>query len=279
MADPQQDHEQPDWTSTLRGLPTGSLEHDSYLFMLQLDFSPQSQLAAIRSLLRRNADADEALEAEIRQLEDHAKTLEGVWNEAAVDNSIDLMHQSVYQDATHSLAAVGMLAPFIETIFSECFGAIGQSFSGGGPMPSRHIRWTAPAGKMWDCHYLKTRKTCEKNLVEGIMQLSAATDLSQYLPADLKLSLTALYEYRNKMFHNGLEWPTRVRTAFQKRITEAKWPPEWFSRATSGGEPWVFYMSQQLIDHCLQISESVLDGFSSLLKARFLSQYYEQVRG
>jgi hypothetical protein len=56
------------------------------------------------------------------------------------------------------------------------------------------------------------------------------------------------------MFHNGLEWP------LDERIRSKGWPSDWFSTATSADEPWIFYLSEQYIEHCLEMIEQVLDA-------------------
>jgi hypothetical protein len=51
------------------------------------------------------------------------------------------------------------------------------------------------------------------------------------------------------MFHQGFEWSESERAKFAKAT--AAWPAEWFSQATSGGEPWVFYLTDVFVDHVL----------------------------
>jgi hypothetical protein len=60
------------------------------------------------------------------------------------------------------------------------------------------------------------------------------------------------------MFHNGLEWPLDERVRFDERIRSKGWPSDWFSTATSADEPWIFYLSEQYIEHCLEMIEQVL---------------------
>ena len=64
--------------------------------------------------------------------------------------------------------------------------------------------------------------------MNGILQLLDAIDMADHMPDDLRPMLSALFEYRNKMFHLGLEWPLEERQRFDKRLS--KWPREWFSK-------------------------------------------------
>src|SRR5260370_3764042 len=79
-----------------------------------------AQLTTIRFLLHRLRKHDKELDEEIRRLHEY----EGPHQEQAVDEWADLVHDSVYQGAAHSMAAVGMLAPFLKSIFFRSFATI-----------------------------------------------------------------------------------------------------------------------------------------------------------
>lgn len=72
------------------------------------------------------------------------------------------------------------------------------------------------------------------------------------------------------MFHLGFEWPMSERAAFAKRLAGENWPPEWFSKATQGDEPWIFYMSRQFIDHVVTTLGEVLDGLAAFVRDELL---------
>ncbi|MCX7382601.1 MAG: hypothetical protein NT133_14565 [Alphaproteobacteria bacterium] len=76
----------------------------------------------------------------------------------------------------------------------------------------------------------------------------------------------ALVSYRNNMFHNGFEWPPETREKFSARIKNDGWPGNWFTQATRGDVPWVFYMSDDFVAKCLELIEKVLDGVGKLLE-------------
>lgn len=131
---------------------------------------------------------------------------------SAIDESGENFYAMVYQGAAHSMAALGMIAPLFESMFYHAFQGIRKwhyrdaRHSGG----SRKGAIT-DVEQLWDCrllHNSATRKL-EKKLVLGIYQLAEAVGLTPYLPNDLHITLGALFSYRNKMFHNGLEWLAR----------------------------------------------------------------------
>lgn len=256
----------PEWISSAAagGLPKFSDHDAAYELLDALDYD--AQLYAIRTLLQRHREADQQLVDEIKRLEVRANELHGEANEYAVAFLIDHYHGSVYQDAAHSMAAVGMLAPFVESIFYHAFQGIRQQTQSGLGAISSHDRWQQPTEDQWDCHFVWKRGKRSGNLVEGILQLSEATGLHTYLPATLRHTLQALFEYRNKMFHCGFEWPVHERAGFQRRIAESGWPTDWFATATHGGKPWVFYMASVFIEHCLESIEGVITGIGAFCK-------------
>lgn len=222
-----------------------------------------AQLYAIRGLLRLHRQADEALSNEIKGIEAFAEQASGSANKRAVDEWIDHLHQSVFQDAAHSMAAVGMLAPFIESLFKQAFPGIRDLLDRSGRAPIAHVRWKMPKDKRWDCGRASPDR---RDLVDGIIELAEATGLAADLPTDLHDTLAALFAYRNKMFHRGFEWSDSERSAFERRIVVDRWPQDWFSQATSGGKPWVFYITNTFVQHCLATIDQVFAGLGAFVR-------------
>jgi len=242
------------------------LEPRDYLLALKPDFDADSQLTAIRWLIHRNRKDDEDHAKEIAEIDAHIKHLKGLSAQHAVDDWVDAIHTSTYHSAAHSMSAVGMLAPLTETIFYQCFCRIGKEFFATCNPPKQHIRWNVTNSAKWDCHFVITNKGREKALARGIIQLAEALDLLPRLPNDLSLTLSALFEYRNNMFHNGFEWPVEERHKFAKKIAVENWPPDWFSAATTDNEPWIYYMTDNFIDHCMNTINQILDATGLFVK-------------
>ena len=204
-----------------------------------LDFDYDSQMDAISALLYRLKKADDNLDLNIENTRKIASRSSGDANESAVEQWVDLMHASIYQDAAHSMAAVGMLAPVIESVFKNAFLKVGVEL---------------PRG----------------DLVKGIESTAKRVGLGAYLPYELKPTLEALFEYRNKMFHYGFEWPPNERRKFDNRLSD--WPTGWFQKATVGDEPWIFYMSPEFIRHCLGIIRVCIDLIEKLLSNNIITR-------
>ena len=253
-------------------------ERDTALVATLPEHDYNSQLIAIRGLLdgHRKAEAEQA--TEIAKAEQHVRnplrTRHPDPSIAALEEGfleqewIDRMHYSIYQDAAHSMAAVGLIVPFVESFFFQSFRAIGREMMDESSAPNDHERWQRAAEDQWDCRFLWKNGRRIKNIVEGIIQLVDALDMKEHMPDDLQLTLSALFAYRNKMFHCGFEWPLKERKRFEQGLSRSRWPEEWFSKAVRGDQPWVFYMSPTFVAHCLDRTEQIIEGIGRFRKER-----------
>ena len=236
-----------DWDAACLVLYGSSIRRQANLDWVDYDDSDldyDSQLIAIRELLARHRSADEELEVEIQTLAARAKK---TGNEHAGDAFVDHVHMSVYQGAAHSMAAVGLLAPFIESVFRRALLGI-EHLTENNPAPCnppKRLRWM----DIVPC-------------VDGI-------GMRTYMPDDLESTLSALFKYRNNMFHCGFEWPIKKRREFNSQLKD--WPSDWFSKATSNNDPWVFYMSPVFIKHCLVRADQIIAGVGRFCKDKFLA--------
>ena len=192
-----------------------------------------SQWEAIRSILQRNQEAEDQASARIRELE--ADIRANGYPQHWVDHHwVTHMHDKTFLAAAHSMAAVGLIAPLMESLFG------------------RIVR------------YFKDEETWEATrsrhgIAKAILQIAEDIDLRRHLPDDLDAMVPALFAYRNKMFHCGLEWPERDRINFAKRVHSDGWT-SCFSQAESGKDPWFFYMTKGFVERCLDTIYEIIDG-------------------
>ena len=159
------------------------------------------------------------------------------------------------------MSTVGMLAPFIESLFVAIFSHLGKrearNKNASGPTTD------ASYAHFWDPHYVERAGKMKKDgLVNGIVRLSHSTRLASH---DLEAVLTALFSYRNKMFHHGFEWPEHEREKF--RGLQRKAGRTGF-QISHDRKPWVFYMRASFIEHCLTTIDQVLEGLGKYLEDR-----------
>lgn len=245
-------------------------EHGHFLLeTIDLD----AQLLAIRAMLRRNRNADEQLYQDIKDLDARARQAKGAHADHLVDLTVDEMHRSVYQSAATSAAAVGALAPLLESFFVEIFGSYREQY---GTQLSTGLAPTRPVTENydpWNPYFYFGSHGPRPEVGLGIIQLAAATGLAQHLPPDHREVIEALFLYRNKMLHRSFEWPLTERHAFQRVVAEKRWPAAWFSQATSGGEPWVIYMTDEFIDRCITFLDQLLEGAGAYSQTLFQQKH------
>lgn len=239
------------------------------LVLKDLDY--EAQLIAISDLLQRHKEAEETTTAQIKAVDEFAQKSSGLRNEHAVEEWMQLLHSSTYQDAAHSMAALGMLAPLIESLFYQAFQGIRTRYYGIDVIPPGHTRsGIAKADAFWDCHLLysaKAKSKVQKDVVAGIMELADAVALAPHLPGDLLAILEAVFRYRNKMFHFGFEWPRKECENFAKDMATEGWEP-WFASATRNGVPFIFYMRDKLISRSFDLVHEALSGLGAYCRAR-----------
>lgn len=195
-----------------------------------LDMDYDIQLNTIRGLLGILRQHLKEVESKISELESLAARTRGSANYHAVEEWVFHMHLSTYQEAANSLVAVGMLSPFVEAIFTQYFESCSNAL---------------PKG----------------NLVDNIVKKINQTGMTDYMPSDLDRTLRALFEYRNKMLHFGLEWPVAELRRFKRKVESSNWD-SWFDYSTTNDEPTMFHMSSEFVSHCLNTIEKIIDGMA-----------------
>jgi hypothetical protein len=110
-----------------------------------------AQISAARDLLHRQKQADESLQGEMTKITEFIKK---TGSTRAIDEYGEHFYAQVYQDAAHSMAAVGMLAPLMESMFDQSFAGIRLLCETGRvAISSSHPRWGQQSRKKWDCHF------------------------------------------------------------------------------------------------------------------------------
>ena len=138
------------------------------------------------------------------------------------------------------MSAVGMLAPFFESLFVAIFRGLQNRQQDTTLLPLSNERKQALQDEYWNPRIVFRKGVRREDLALGIQQITDEIGLSEFLPQDYKKTLIALFTYRNKMFHLGLEWPKDERKKFSDMISQQNYPCEWFDSSTSGGDPWIF---------------------------------------
>jgi hypothetical protein len=237
-----------------------------YLFTDSIDW--RAQLIAVRLMLSRNREAREAFSQAIEDDKADVLAYDGPYHWDYVDRHVDMLHESVYRDAAESMAAIGMIAPMVESTLGQIFFALGDMYERKKLSPRAHKRWirAGVSRRKWDFQCFFNEKKEEKdNIVLGMRQISGASGLDKFLSDEFITWFEAMFTYRNYMFHGGFEWGQKRRDAFEKKIDTCGWP--FFSCSTSGGRPWIYYLRNETIDAMPTMVENMLDSIGRFAKS------------
>ena len=240
-----------------------TLSNRDYAHFLFEDYDVDAQLLAIRAALATSRRAEQEQSAEIDTIAQLAQETDGARIE---DQWVDALHGSVYDDAARSAAAIGMLAPFVENLFTGIFRGMAKLDEAKLALTGESDRAKRARQIYWDPHVHFQKHEQKADLVSGIIQLAEAEGLTTNLPGDLKPVLEALFSYRNEMLHNGFEWPAERRTKFAARV--GNWPKRWFACSRFGGQPWVWYMTDEFIDRVLSLVEETMEAAGAEARTR-----------
>jgi hypothetical protein len=153
-------------------------------------------------------------------------------------------------------------------LFTAVFREIRRRREKNAPSPTTDKRLMLSQDFFWNPRFKLNTNDLDEDFIKGIEELATFTGLAKDLPKNYRNTLKALFTYRNKMVHNGFEWPMDQRRNFASMIAQQKWPKEWFSVATADGEPWMYYMSPQFIEHCLKTVDAILSGIGAYVRAQ-----------
>ena len=218
----------------------------------------ESQLIAIKVHLQRNKEFEKVTVEQIEAFEEEVRaTIDGgqEFKKYIETRKADAMCVSKFLDATRSMSATSLLAPFVESLFVSIFIGI------------RKLAWEenyndprkmAMQEQYWNPRVIIRNRGANRDIVKGIVELAESTNLHSHLPKKYEQKLEALFLYRNNMFHYGLEWPLDIHANFAKK--NSNWPKEWFIQSEDGDEPIVFYISEEFIAQCLNMVDNVLIG-------------------
>lgn len=214
-----------------------------------------AQLKAIQNILnilRKSKNSDDTMLSE----------------ELPEEYSEEIVHQSVYNRSAYSMAAISMIAPFIEMLFYRLFNDENCQERFMKVADKNHVRWKLDKKDHWSLSYwydasMNSGKYKQKSTYKSIVQICEAIDLAPYLPDDFDKVIKIVFEYRNAMFHNGFEWALNKREKFQEMIENMGCQISWIDLATSGKEPWAFYLTEEFIDHCMKNIGKILEGIGA----------------
>lgn len=235
-------------------------------------YDVEQHLGAIHSMLGHLIDWSDGHAQRIKDSDAAASKLSSedhVHYQICVENEcIDARSESAFADAALSNAIVGALAPMYEGIFNHEFRALSTMDSVIVRSPANHLRCNLPADQFFDpyLHVDRHGQVVEgSNLREGVMQILKGLDVLDRFPANFEAITEALFTFRNRGLHFGLEWLPEKRRSFAVSVGRLPNWKRWFDVGTSGGDPWIICVTEEFMEEAFAVAVEMVNVFSRLL--------------
>jgi hypothetical protein len=196
----------------------------------------------------------------------------GYKGERAEDAYVDDCSSAAYFDAFVSSSIAAALAQFLESLIKNEVRSI-QVNKKNSAKNITHVRsekMSNRAGfwsfdKYWSEIEDDKGKHIGGSIVLGTIQLFDALDLRSKLPANFDAFITMLFQYRNSVMHNGVEWEVKQRDKFKKTIAENKC--DGFYWSTSAGKDNICYLKDEYVKELLKFCNEFYNVFHPDLNA------------
>lgn len=219
------------------------------------------QFDAIKSMLKKIEQIPIDFNNELCKLEQ--KCIKQGGNDNFIEHISDKSYELQFWDLSYSMTAVGLLAPFMESFITNFFKHYSSEILKINEGDSK--REKVFISKQWDPHMYIDAKIIKTDFVKGALQLFKQIGINTYLPKNTYKILQALFRYRNKMVHNGYEWPKEKCEIFEKEIKENNWQAWFDSSGTKGNVPDLFFMNKKYINECIVLGDNFFDAFANFV--------------
>jgi hypothetical protein len=225
-------------------------------------YDPEICLSVVRGLLDNIFTWRNEIAAEIAEPD-----FDKVPSEWHGDLEDDLRYIYTYRGAAAGHAAVGAIAPFLESVFHHEFASLQCAF-GERSRIKEHHRWQLSVDDFWDPSVVADsgQKRDRPDLARGVKQLFAALDIGGRFPKEIHTTVTALFSFRNYALHNGYEWPIEARDQFAKLITSNKCE-RWFVWSKWGGDLWILCARDLFFTESLEMTKQTIQAFQAVRNA------------
>ena len=119
---------------------------------------------------------------EIECLYERARQAEQAPSPYQDEEWVDRRFESFFHDVAHSMAAVGMLAPFVEVLLVRIFQYFQNEEQNTRPANIENQRRQLAEDEYWNPYFLFNKRDRRTNIAEGIIQLADSVGLTQFFP-------------------------------------------------------------------------------------------------
>jgi hypothetical protein len=222
------------------------------------DYDPYMQLIGLNQLVDTLLQKSLANSTDI-QVGKHTGAYSG---DRGGDNYADDCGFLACFDAFMSSSVAAALALFLEGFIKNEVLSI-KNNKGDSAKDPNHVR-TIKLTKTKD-FWCVSSYWCEKEnkkkaaFIAGTIQLFEALDLRPKLPANFDAFITVLFQYRNNVMHNGVEWEKSYRDKFKEIISKTEC--EGFEWSTSAGKDNICYLKDEYVKELLVFCNDLYQVF------------------
>jgi len=238
------------------------------------NYDPSMQLRGIRQFVQclRMESAGNSSSIAI------ARNIQAYNHERGGDAYADDCADAMYFDATVSGAIVASFAQFIEGLFKYEFFRLSQNRPESIKLNSKRYKGIESAIASdkknktannvaikkkatlayWDPHTIVSNEgKCVTNIADGISELCRLYEIENNMPKGFSDTLTAIFQYRNYVMHNGVEWEDKEIRKFKANTDKLSFDA--FQWSTRNGVESIAFISDQFINHTLSLCECCLE--------------------
>lgn len=232
-------------------------EPSSYYFP---NYDPYMQLHGLEQLIDALMQHSSAKATDIK-IKTHTGGYEGP---RGGDEYADDCAFSAYFDAFMSSALAAAFAQFLESFIKNEVFRIKKNESDCAKVPdhSRTLNMSNRKG-FWtvDKYWCEKQSKIEKGIVAGTIQLFQALGLGPRLPENFNANIAVLFQYRNYVMHNGVEWEEKEKKNFNHILGQTCC--DGFEWSKSDGEDNICYLKDSYAKEMLSFSKELYNAFYS----------------
>ncbi len=214
-------------------------------------YDPLEQLRYIEDMVEKFREEEYAENDKMRSIEEGMIKYKNDDNEIftlkAAKDFYGLIH--MHHDALRANMQIAMLAPAIESLYKRTLHILTKEKLG-----------EKALNKFFDGKRFKGLKKGEKGylgIVNSIVQILKELDFESNFQRDAELYLSALFDYRNTLFHNGLDWDEKECKALLEKHKKS-----WFTHHARPRKLYYFILpTKEFIDELINFFEESMDIF------------------
>ena len=214
-----------------------------------LNFDPLEQLEYIENMVETLRKEEATEEKEIHSIEKDIERNKNNDSQLAILDAASNHYIGIFMrnDALRANIQIAMLAPAIEGLYKKSLTILIKE------------EW---GKEKLDIFFKKKDSSFEGDIVSGIVNILKKLNIQSYFSNDIEKYLSALFSYRNELFHNGLEWKKEK----CQKVLNNEHKKGWFTLHADSRGPYFILPTRKFIDELITFFEESINGLAEARK-------------